>query len=208
LAIDDSLTVGTYGILELQTMEFHGSYRAVVKNLDDALRLFKEKFHENVQANPQWLSEKIEGPNIANVFKRTFYQMMFKFQIGAQADCAGIVLAIPESVWQSWQHHLGKPDLVEINDHHILFNSQPESSNSHYAAWIYVYNLDSDSPKSPNPIRVIKRIATDAEAISYYALKVAPQVAISEGGAVSLLPLRIKQRILRIWPNFDVPWVE
>ena len=54
-------------------------------------------FHEALKANQGWLSEKVEGPNIANVFKRTFYQMMLKFQIGTQARCAGCALALPES---------------------------------------------------------------------------------------------------------------
>lgn len=35
--------VASYGILEIQTMDFHGSYRAAVKNLRDALRLHKAK---------------------------------------------------------------------------------------------------------------------------------------------------------------------
>jgi hypothetical protein len=39
--------------------------------------------------NQRWLSEGVEGPNIANVFKRTFYQMMFTFQLGHHERCAG-----------------------------------------------------------------------------------------------------------------------
>src|SRR5437667_12908286 len=91
-------------------MDFHGSYRAVVKNLEDALRLHGLQFHKELQSKPNWLGERIEGPNIANVFKRTFYQIMLNFQIGADESCAGCVLALPVSVWDSWQRHLGKPD--------------------------------------------------------------------------------------------------
>ena len=104
-------TVKRFGILEIQTMDFHGSYRAVVKNLEDALRLHGEGFHATLQSNQQWLRDGIEGPNIANVFKRTFYQMMLKFRIGASEVCSGCVLALPVSVWESWQRHLGRPDL-------------------------------------------------------------------------------------------------
>ena len=46
----------------------------------------------------QWLRDGIEGANIANVFKRTFYQMMLKFRIGASEVCSGCVLALPVSV--------------------------------------------------------------------------------------------------------------
>lgn len=203
---DEILEVGKFGILELQTMEFHGSYRAVVKNLQDSLRLFGPDFHSNLEANLRWLWENVEGPNIANVFKRTFYQMMFKFHIGAQPDCAGVVLAIPEAVWQSWQHHLGKPELGKHDDFSTLF-SDPEGliAFGHIPAWIYIYKLDSESTETPNPLRVIIRIATDADSIGYYALKVAPTEAISEGGSVSMLPLRIRQRITRIWPGFTQP---
>ncbi len=74
--VNDQAAVDAFGILELQTMDFHGSYRAVVKNLEDALRLHTAGFHKTLQQNQPWLRQGIEGPNIANVFKRTFYQMM------------------------------------------------------------------------------------------------------------------------------------
>lgn len=89
------LRLGRYGIFEIQTMDYHGSYRAAVSNLRDALRLHHNDFHDALASRPQWLSEKMEGPNISNVFKRTFYQMMFKFQIGAHPTSAGCVFAIP-----------------------------------------------------------------------------------------------------------------
>ncbi|HEV8726500.1 MAG TPA: hypothetical protein VGW77_38305 [Candidatus Binatia bacterium] len=97
-----SYRLGRYGILEVQAMDYHGSYRAAVNNLTDALRLHGSTFHTELLKNPRWLGEKVEGPNIANVFKRTFYQMMLKFQIGADVDCGGCVLALPQSVWDSW----------------------------------------------------------------------------------------------------------
>jgi Restriction endonuclease NotI len=119
---------GKYGIVEVQTMDFHGSYRAVVGNLQDALRLHGERFHEAVAENPQWLSEKSEGPNVANVFKRTFYQIMLKFQIGADKDCAGCILALPTAVWDSWQKHLGMPDLHQEGERLFTLWS-PERQN-------------------------------------------------------------------------------
>lgn len=70
---DGAVGLGEYGILEVQTMDFHGSYRAVVKNLEDALRLHGADFHREVRRKRQWLGDYVEGPNIANVFKRTFY---------------------------------------------------------------------------------------------------------------------------------------
>ena len=114
---DGALDIGTYGIVEVQTMDFHGTYKHAVKNLTDALRLHGQDFHNILGANQgRWISERIEGPNIANVFKRTFYQMMLKFQIGAHPSSAGCVLALPAAVWDSWQRHLGKPDLIPQTD--------------------------------------------------------------------------------------------
>lgn len=96
---DGHAHIRRFGILEIQTTDFHGSYRAAVSNLRDSLRLHPANFPTTLQASQQWLCEGIEGPNIANVFKRTFYQTMFKFQLDAHERCAGCVLAIPDAVW-------------------------------------------------------------------------------------------------------------
>jgi hypothetical protein len=45
--------------------------------------------------NPEWAGRKIEGPNISNAFKRTFYQIVFKFQVTKQGASAGCALALP-----------------------------------------------------------------------------------------------------------------
>lgn len=111
-----ALRLSRYGIFEIQTMDFHGSYKEATKNLRDGLRLHDEQFSATLAQHPKWASEKVEGPNISNAFKRTFYQMMFKFQIGAHGNAAGCVLAIPVAVWDSWQRHLGSPDLVRVSD--------------------------------------------------------------------------------------------
>ena len=81
--------VERFGILEVQTMDYHGTYRNVVQNLKDALRLHRRKFPTMVGANTDWLSERMEGPNIANVFKHTFYQMILKFQIATHPPLRG-----------------------------------------------------------------------------------------------------------------------
>jgi len=105
-------TLGWYGILEVQTMDFHGSFKHAVKRLESGLDLHPEDFATQLARNTFWMSEKVEGPNIANVFKRTFYQMMMKFQMAGHGACAGSALAIPASVWDSWQRHLGAPSIA------------------------------------------------------------------------------------------------
>lgn len=80
----DTFKVTRYGILEIQTMDFHGSYKYAVANLRDALRLHEKDFPEALQSKPEWAGKNVEGPNIANVFKRTFYQMMLKFELSGR----------------------------------------------------------------------------------------------------------------------------
>lgn len=199
------IDVFRYGILEVQTMDFHGSYRHAVQNLQDALRLHKEDFPQALERNQRWIGEKIEGPNIANVFKRTFYQIMLKFQVGSQPACQGCVLALPEAVWDSWQRHLGAPELISRPDGNFELKRPGTQSGEHPPAWIYVFDIDSKAAATPNPIVIRKRIATDADSLAYFALKVAPMVAITQGGSEDLIPKSIKRRLVRWWPELWTP---
>jgi hypothetical protein len=194
------LSLGRYGIFEVQTMDFHGSYRHAVKNLKDALRLHGVSFPAEVRKNPGWLSDRIEGPNIANVFKRTFYQIMLKFKIGEHRLCAGCALAIPTSVWQSWQRHLGKPDLSPRDDATVALMRENQSP-SKAPAWIYVFDIDAASRKDPNPISINTIIATDAESIAHYALRVVPDAALAEGGSADRILLTVRHRLAGWWPE-------
>lgn len=198
---NETAHIGRFGILEIQTMDFHGSYRAAVSNLRDGLRLHPNTFAATVQDNPQWLCEDIEGPNIANVFKRTFYQMMFKFQLGQHNRCAGCVLALPESVWESWQRHLGAPVLTAEKDGSYSLLAPGTARSCISPAWIYIFKPEAASRKTPSPITVSKMIATDIAAMSYWALEVAPMAALanidSSTGMLSLLARRLK----KLWPE-------
>ena len=193
--------IGRFGILEIQTMDFHGTYRAAVSNLRDGLRLHPTTFAATVQDNPQWLCQDIEGPNIANVFKRTFYQMMFKFQLGQHGRCAGCVLALPEAVWESWQRHLGAPVLIAESDGSFSLLAPGKARSSPSPAWIYVFAPDATAAETPSPITVSKMIATDVAAMSHWALEVAPMAALanidSATGMLSLLARRLKG----LWPE-------
>lgn len=200
-----SYRLGRYGILEVQTMDYHGSYKAAVNNLTDALRLHGAHFHTELVKNPRWLSEKMEGPNIANVFKRTFYQMMLKFQIGADVDCGGCVLALPQSVWDSWQRHLGRPDLISRGDGTFALVEPGKTLAERIAAWIYIFDIEVSTKPTPNPIMLKRIIATDADAVAHYALKVAPQAAVTGTGSADRVLASISRRLLTWWPELQVP---
>jgi hypothetical protein len=189
--------VGRYGVLEVQTMDFHGSYSAAVTNLVNALKLHPETFHAMVKQNVGWISEKIEGPNIANVFKRTLYQMLLKFRLAGHGGCAGAALAIPASVWDSWQRHLGGPTLTNAPDGTLRLGTLTSDPR----AWIYVFDVDAGSDKTPNPIVLSKVIGTDADAVARYAFTVVPEAIVAEGGAGGLVLDAIRVRLAAWWPE-------
>lgn len=198
----DTPVVSRYAVLEVQTMDFHGTYKYVVKNLKDALRLHGTLFPGILQANLNWLSDHIEGPNIANVLKRTFYQMTLKFQIGGHGACAGTALAIPAAVWDSWQRHLGAPELIP-GDGGIYKLRPPDRdvSETSAPAWIYVFDVDAESAETPNTITLTKVIATDADSVAHFALKVAPEAALAVGGSADRVLETIRKRLASWWPQ-------
>lgn len=198
---DGAPHIGRFGILEIQTMDFHGSYRAAVRNLREGLRMHPKNFGPSVQGSQWWLSEGVEGPNIANVFKRTFYQMMFKFQLGHHDRCAGCVLAIPQSVWDSWQRHLGAPELVAEADgtHSLLVPGKTRPTPC--PAWIYVFDPDAGTGTTPSPIVVRHMIGTDAPSISHWALDVAPEAALSNIDAEAGMLAGLSRRLKLFWPE-------
>lgn len=193
--------IGRFGVIEIQTMDFHGSYRHVVQNLKDGLRLHPTNFPQTVQVNQNWLSDHIEGPNIANVFKRTFYQMMFKFQLAQNPRCAGCILAIPTSVWESWQRHLGAPILTAEADGTYSLFEPGRVRPDQVPAWIYAFDLNASSAKTPSPVIIPKIIATDAEAMSHYTLTVAPAAALENIGASTGMLFQLARRLRSIWPE-------
>jgi len=199
--VDGKPHVGRFSVMEIQTMDFHGSYRKVVANLKDGLRLHPENFAATLQGNPRWLSEDIEGPNIANVFKRTFYQMMFKFQLGQSPRCAGCVLAVPMSVWESWQRHLGNPDLTPEPDGTWSLFRSGQARPAVVPAWVYVFDLDPEGADSPGPIILSKIIATDAPSMSFYALEVAPAAALENIASPSGMLMLLARRLGKLWPE-------
>lgn len=192
---------GRFGIIEIQTMDFHGSYRDAVKNLQDGLRMHRKKFGPTVQANQWWLAQSVEGPNIANVFKRTFYQMMFKFQLGQHERCAGCVLAIPKSVWDSWQVHLGAPKLTKSGDGTYRLLAPNHVVSDPCPAWIYVFDTESSKNITPSPIVVSAIIGTDAPSISHWALNVAPAAALTNIGAQAGFLTVLSRRLKQYWPE-------
>jgi hypothetical protein len=198
-------SVARYGVLEVQTMDFHGSYSHAVKNLKDALRLHKDAFATALAANPHWTSEKVEGPNIANVFKRTFYQILLKFQLSGRGAAAGTVLAIPASVWDSWQPFLGAPEIQRMGDGTYRLKvsdpnvDAPGSANAH----ICVFDLDSEADQAISPVHIKMDIQLTAEQLSHHAFKIVPAGMLESLSQSDSILARIKLRLASSWPEMN-----
>ena len=196
------VTVGKYGVIELQTTDTHGSYSHAVKALNSALDLHKEHFPDQLAQNPEWAGRKIEGPNISNVFKRTFYQIAFKFQVTKRDTSVGCALALPQPVWDSWQPFLGAPELREMPDGTWRLLDDQEARPSD---WIYVFDIDTEPGPGghPAPIRVSLVIGTDAATLSRAAFEVAPARAVAHGGEHDAVIETIARRLGRYLPGIS-----
>jgi len=198
-------SLGAYGILEVQTMDFHGSYKKAVSNLRDALRLHKNKFPDALRKDQAWAAEDIEGPNIANVFKRTFYQMMLKFELGGTGAAAGTVLAIPQSVWDSWQSFLGKPEVQRLADGTYRIKSEKPGTEAQTPnAYICVFDLDASKVAPISPVIVRQFIKVSPDELAHHAFDVVPKNMLSALQGQDSILASIRSRLMRYWPEIDV----
>lgn len=200
-----TVSLGRYGVIEMQTTDTHGSYRHAVDALRGALDLHGDGFGEQIAAHPDWPGRRVEGPNISNVFKRTFYQVMFKFQITRRESSAGCILALPRPVWDSWQPFLGAPDLLDMGDgtHRLVVPARdddtgfdPQDVDEPAPNWIYVFDVADTPPVdgSTTPVEVQLVVATDAPTLSTLALDVAPANAIGDTLDTDTVLLALRRR--------------
>ncbi len=202
LMLDGELALGRFAIIEIQTMDFHGSYRHAVTKLVQAVNLFPDTYPSQIEANLEWAGDGMEGPNIANVVKRTFWQMFFKFEFGQADHCAGTALAIPAAVWDSWQPFLARPELVGLADGTFrLIKPGDVPPTTKPPAWIYVFDIDASSETGPNPISVQRVVGVLPGALEHYALSEAPRVASESLTAEAGIYRTLRRRIRLFWPG-------
>ncbi len=127
--------------------------------------------------------------------------MMFKFQVGAHDASAGCILAIPRAVWESWQRHLGRPELVSHPDGTWRLMREDDEPVENPPAWIYVFDTELSASKTPNSLTLWRVIGTDAAALSHYTLDVAPEAALEAGGSVDRLRDSITLRLSKYLPE-------
>jgi hypothetical protein len=200
----NAIKLNRYGFIEIQTMDYHGSYKAAVKNLSDAHRLHKNHFPAALANNQSWASERVEGPNIANVFKRTFYQTLLKFELSKEGAAAGTILALPESVWDSWQPFLGRPMIEPAsNGEFRIAGGDPETYHG-TNAWIFVFDLHDEAGSSISPVRVKSRIRVSATDLLHHAFVAVPKHMLGVATVDDALLSRIRERIRRATPNLEI----
>lgn len=198
--------VSRYGILELQTMDYHGTYKHAVSNLRDGLRLHQETFADALRGNlGRWTGEGVEGPNIANVFKRTFYQMLLKFRLaGDGSAAAGTVLAIPQSVWDSWQPFLGAPSLEDespgVKRLHVGPGAPVEPQLN---AYICVFDLAAESESAISPVEIRHFIRISPERLTHHAFTEVPAHILQSIQADESVLATIRSRLGEWWPAFQ-----
>jgi len=198
------IKLGQFAILELQTMDFHGSYRHAVSQLQKAVDLFPDSFPAQLELHPEWAGKGVEGPNIANVVKRTFWQMFFKFSFAADTEgrCAGTALAIPRAVWDSWQPFLGSPTPVQqVDGTFRLLSPESGATDTKTRAWVYVFDIDSTVPTTPNPVVIDMVIGATASSFVYHALTEAPRHAADALFADTGIYAVLRKRLRTYWPE-------
>jgi hypothetical protein len=205
--------IGRYGILEVQTMDFHGSYKGAVEALTNALDLHQQQFPQTLSANLNWASRGVEGPNIANVFKPTFYQMLIKFQLSSTGAAAGTVLALPRSVWDSWQPFLGGPAITATTaGYSIIAGSDPTELNS----FICVFDIDPEVAGSNetsagvanavdiSPVRIETFIRVDPQTLAQRAFQDVPKAILYNISAGDPILATIRGRLTKWWAGADL----
>jgi len=206
------IALGRYGIMEVQTMDFHGTYKGAVDALVSALDLHQAAFPKTLQNNLDWAKRGVEGPNIANVFKRTFYQMLIKFQLSSGNAAAGTVLSLPKSVWDSWQPFLGGPSLSKTNDGHFIIEGAPATNLN---SFICVFDIDARgttsqrvlmnavNAKEISPIKVEAFIKVDPESLAHFAFTEVPKEIMKNINEGDLILAAIRRRLLSILPELN-----
>jgi hypothetical protein len=64
-----------------------------------------------------------------------------------------------------------------------------------------VFDLDQGAGLTPNPIVIQRVIATNADAMSYFALKFAPEIAVAGAGDRDRVMNSIRRRLAQWWPE-------
>jgi hypothetical protein len=150
------------------------------------------------------MSEAIEGPNIANVFKRTFYQTLLKFELSKAGASAGTILALPQSVWDSWQPFLGRPEIEHVEGTSFRVKGSDGTDYHGTNAWIFIFELDGSSSNAISPVRITAMVRVSATDLIEHAFVNVPKNMLAWIRTGDTLMQRIRLRIRRALPTLRI----
>lgn len=191
--------LGQHLIYEIQTADFHGTPLRAIRLLQDLCPADSaEPYHDRLAANVDICGTGVEGPNKSNIFKRTIYQMILKMEMAKHPDCAGFSIVIPAPVWQSWLRHLGDPSLGSEEVVKLSSPGEDDDLASYSRSWVFVFDIDRTSEESPQPLHIVRRIATSPEALKHYAFDLPAQKSFA-AGVVTRYRETLLRRIVSNW---------
>lgn len=203
---------GQHMFFEIQTADFHGSPLHAVRLLREKCSLgTSDPYHESIASAPQDCGQRVEGPNKSNIFKRTIYQMILKIELATHEQSAGFVIVLPIPVWQSWLKHLGQPSLITDPADPEVFHLRPPDfdippeETERSRSWIFVFDIDRESPDSPTPLKILYRIAVSSQTLGTYAFEVAPRKAIEQGAIDTFRRVLTIERVIKGWKGQSLP---
>jgi hypothetical protein len=138
------------------------------------------------------------------VFKRTFYQMLLKFELSKDGASAGTVLVLPESVWESWQPFLGRPTIERVSGTEYKIVGADNKGYHGTNAWIFVFRLDETSADAISPVRITSKIRVSATDLLQHAFVAVPQNMLHWARTENALLNRIRERIRRAVPTLTI----
>ena len=177
---------GNHLFYEIQTSDFHGSplhAAAILRDCCPACEAAKG-YHQDLSSKVEICGTGVEGPNKANIFKRTIYQMIFKIELSRAPQCAGFAIVLPVPVWESWLKHLGRPQVAGTDPRQLALRTPTETertSGEQSRATVYVFDVDRDSRETPNPLVIVQQVAISAGALIHHAFDRASAEAIGRG---------------------------
>ena len=128
---------------------------------------------------------------------------MLKFKLSGQGAAAGTVLALPRSVWDSWQPFLGAPQLEDeapgVKRFKIANGEKTEDLNS----FICVFDLDSHHNAAISPVTIDHFVRVSPEQLAHHAFTEVPNHMLHAIQSSDAILSRIKTRLGEWWPDLE-----
>ncbi len=199
------LTFGNHLFYEIQTSDFHGSPLHAAALLRDSCPRGEPtaEYHSVLKSRVEICGTGVEGPNKANIFKRTIYQMIFKIELARDPQCAGFAIILPIPVWDSWLKHLGRPELIPTAEgsHRVALTAPSDAataSGERARATVYVFDIDRTAAESPHPLQIVQEVEVSADALAYHSFVRASNEAL-QGGVIATFRRSMIQRVQKGW---------